>query len=45
MSVLIDIVCVVLWCFAVYVCVFDWEDVRDAEARRELCGRRQEKGK
>ena len=26
---LMDIFGVLAWCFAVYVCVFDWEDARD----------------
>lgn len=31
MTVLMDILEVLAWCFAVYVCAFDWEDARDEE--------------
>lgn len=31
MAVLMDILEVLAWCFAVYVCAFDWEDARDEE--------------
>ena len=30
----IDIAGVIAWCFLVYVCVFDWEDVREREKWR-----------
>lgn len=36
---LTDIVLVVLWCFAVYVCVFDWEDVKNRENFPGSCRR------
>ena len=31
MRTLIEIARIVLWCLAVYVCAYDWEDVRDTE--------------
>lgn len=32
--VLVDIVCVVGWLMAVWVCVYDWDDVAEMERRR-----------
>lgn len=29
MRTLAEIMMIVVWCLAVYVCAFDWEDVRD----------------
>lgn len=34
-EVIVDIVCIVWWVLTVWVCVYDWEDAREIDRRRE----------